>query len=59
MDDILSRFFINCHSSIRFRLAVEDDARHVGGLTIFGKSFGNYSQDIKVSLGYAPVEEMK
>lgn len=52
-------FHLNCHSSIRFRLAVEDDARHVGGLTIFGKSFGNYSQDIKVSLGYAPVEEMK
>ena len=52
-------FHLNCRSSIRFRLAVEDDARHVGGLTIFGKSFGNYSQDIKVSLGYAPMEEMK
>ena len=37
-------FHLNCHSSIRFRLAVEDDARHVGGLTIFGKSFGNYSR---------------
>ena len=38
-------------------MAVEDDAAHVGGLTIFGKTFGNYGQDIKVSLHYAPMEE--
>lgn len=52
-------FHLNCRSNIRFRLAVEDSAKHVGGLTIFGKSFGNYSQDIKVSLGYTPVEEIQ
>ena len=34
------------------RLAVEQKAEHVGGLTIFGKSFGNYAQDIQVTLGY-------
>lgn len=43
------------HSSIRFRMAVEDDAPHVGGLTIFGKTFGNYRQDIKVSIHYTPL----
>lgn len=31
-----------------FRMAVEDDARHIGGLTVFGKGFGDYPQDIKV-----------
>lgn len=34
------------------RLAVEHDAEHVGGLTVFGKTFGNYAQDIQVTLGY-------
>jgi len=33
-----------------FRLSVEPDARPVGGLTVFGKGFGDYDQDIKVSL---------
>lgn len=34
------------------RFAVDRDAAHVGGLTIFGKSFGNYAQDIQITLGY-------
>lgn len=42
--------------SLRFRICVQEDARNVGGLTIFGKSFGNYGQDIRVSLNYAPTE---
>lgn len=41
-------------SSFDFRIAVEDDAEHIGGVTLFGKSFGNYSQDIRVSLNYMP-----
>lgn len=28
------------------RLAVPEDAEHVGGLTLYGESFGNYAQDI-------------
>lgn len=43
-------------SAIRFRIAVLEDAKNVGGLTIFGKSFGNYGQDIRVSINYAPIE---
>ncbi|MCR5740594.1 MAG: winged helix-turn-helix transcriptional regulator [Lachnospiraceae bacterium] len=42
-------------STIRLRLAVEDDAKHIGGLTLFGKTFGNYDQDINVSLSYSPI----
>lgn len=43
-------------SSIRLRISVREDAKNVGGLTIFGKTFGNYGQDIRVSLSYAPIE---
>lgn len=37
-----------------FRIAVEDDAEHIGGVTLFGKTFGNYGQDIRVSINYSP-----
>lgn len=42
-------------SKIRFRLEVNEDSPHVGGLTIFGKNFGNYNQDINVRIHYSPV----
>ncbi|MCR5107810.1 MAG: winged helix-turn-helix transcriptional regulator [Lachnospiraceae bacterium] len=42
-------------SSIRLRMAVDDNAEHVGGLTLFGKTFGNYDQDINVNLSYTPI----
>ena len=42
-------------SDIRLRLAVENDSEHVGGITLYGKSFGNYDQDIRVSINYAPL----
>lgn len=51
MDDL----DIDPSSQIRFRFSVEDDAKHVGGLTIFGRTFGNYAQDIKTTLTYEPV----
>lgn len=41
-------------SNIRFRIGVDENSQRVGGLTIYGKSFGNYEQDIKASLYYAP-----
>lgn len=47
---------LDYRSTIKFRMSVDEDAEHVGGLTIFGKDFGNYGQDIKVSLGYSPIE---
>ena len=39
-------------TNITFRLSVPETAKNVGGLTIFGKSFGNYHQDIKVRMHY-------
>jgi predicted transcriptional regulator len=50
----IDQFHLDSHSQIRFRMGVDDDAEHVGGLTIFGKSFGNYGQDIRANIHYAP-----
>lgn len=50
-------FNLDYRSRIYFKMAVEDDSEHVGGLTIFGKSFGNYDQDIKVRMQYSAIEE--
>ncbi|EMF0593767.1 ArsR family transcriptional regulator [Enterococcus faecium] len=35
------------------RIEVKDDAKHVGGCTLFGKGFGNYDQDIKLKVYYS------
>ncbi|HJA95659.1 MAG TPA: transcriptional regulator, partial [Firmicutes bacterium] len=34
---------------IRFRIAVPEDAEHCGGVTIFGKGFGDYDEGIVCS----------
>lgn len=36
----------------QFRISVQEDATHVGGLTLYGKGFGNYDQDIEFKLFY-------
>ena len=41
---------ISGHHSIRLRIEVKPDARHPGGLNIFGRGFGNYDQDIVLRL---------
>lgn len=56
-DVTIDQFDLDFRSSIKFRMGVMDDAAHIGGLTIFGKSFGNYGQDIKISINYAPLTE--
>lgn len=37
---------------ISVRIGVREDARHVGGLNIFGRMFGNYPQDVVLRLRY-------
>lgn len=46
---------LDYNSDIRLRLAVENDSEHVGGITLYGKSFGNYDQDIRVAINYVPL----
>lgn len=58
-DVTTSELNLDYTSTIRFRIAVEEGSAHVGGLTIFGKSFGNYDQDIVVSINYTPLDTEK
>lgn len=39
-------------SILNFRLSVSEDAENVGGCTLFGRSFGDYRQNIQVEITY-------
>ncbi len=54
-DISINEFDFDYRSTIKLKLEVEEDAEHVGGLTIFGKSFGNYNQDIDIRMKYSPI----
>ena len=41
---------LSAHHSIRLKIEVKPDARHPGGVNIFGRGFGNYDQDIVLQL---------
>lgn len=43
---------LDSSSEFRFRMAVPESANNVGGITIFGRNFGNYNQDIRIRLFY-------
>ncbi len=53
-DMTIKHFDMDYQSPIKFRFSVPEDAEHVGGLTIYGKSFGNYNHDINVRIHYSP-----
>ncbi|GIO16344.1 transcriptional regulator [Cohnella xylanilytica] len=39
-------------ADIRFRISAPDTAKNRGGLSLFGRQFGNYDQDIEVAIQY-------
>jgi len=45
------------HLSVR--LGIKADARHVGGLNLFGRRFGNHPQDLLMRLHYAFPEDQR
>lgn len=49
-DCSLGDLALHDHRSIRVRIGVKDDARHPGGMNIFGRGFGNHDQDITLRL---------
>ena len=55
-DVTIDQFKITTKSPLKFKLEVPENAEHVGGLTIFGRGFGNYNQDINVKMAYSPIE---
>ena len=52
----LSDLQLLAHDSISVRIAVEPDAKHVGGLNLFGKQFGDFEQGIVMRIGYRVAE---
>ncbi len=54
-DVSIKEFDLDYKSKLRFKMEVKKDSEHVGGLTIFGSTFGNYAQDIKASINYKPI----
>nr|WP_302599172.1 transcriptional regulator [uncultured Cellulosilyticum sp.] len=58
-DTTIQEFNLTYKSTIKFKLAVPETAKYIGGLTIFGKGFGNYNQDINVRITYSPIPQTK
>ena len=51
-DIALSDIDLNYKSDLLLKLAIPQYAKHKGGLTIFGKNFGNYDQGINIRIIY-------
>lgn len=58
-DVTINEFNLDYKSTVRFKFEIEEDAKNVGGITIFGSEFGNYNQDIKVRIAHSPMEIAK
>lgn len=58
-DVTINQFNLDYKSTVRFKFEIEEDAKNIGGITIFGSKFGNYNQDIKVRIAYSPMEIAK
>ena len=56
-DVTINTLDLDYKSSLHLKIAVGGNAAHVGGITLFGKGFGNYDQDIKVAINYTPIED--
>lgn len=54
-DVSINDFDLTYKSTVKFKMSVDENSPHVGGLTIFGKSFGNYNQDINIRIHYSPI----
>lgn len=51
-DITLNDLSIREHPYIAIRIGVKSDARHAGGINLFGRHFGNYPQDLILRLRY-------
>ena len=58
-DVTINQVNLDYKSTVRFKFEIEEDAKNIGGITIFGSEFGNYNQDIKVRIAYSPMEIAK
>lgn len=58
-DVTLNDLNLNYKSDLFFRLAIPETAKNVGGLTIFGKNFGNYNQGINIRIVYDNIPQVR
>ena len=49
-DVLISDLGIRNHTSIKVKIGIKENAKNIGGVNIFGNSFGNYAQDIVMRL---------
>lgn len=54
-DVTIEQFHLSSQDDMVFRFQVIEPSPHIGGLTLFGKNFGNYNQDIHVRVNYCPL----
>lgn len=52
-DITLSSLDLKASPFIKLKIGIDPEAEHKGGLTIFGEHFGNYPQNIVISLYYS------
>ncbi len=48
----LSQINFDLRPFISIRLGVKEDAKNIGGLNIFGAKFGNYNQNLRLTIDY-------
>lgn len=48
----LDELELRSNKFIRFRIGIKPNATHIGGINLFGKQFGDYSQDIIMRIIY-------
>ncbi len=51
----INQLQLDYRDKLFFRMEVPDTAKHIGGLTVFGRGFGNYNQDIEFRVQYSPI----
>ena len=51
-DVCLSRLDLQKESYVTMRIGVKDTGGHIGGINIFGEKFGDYPQNIVMTIGY-------
>lgn len=53
-DVTTTQLALGSQDELRFRFQVQEPAQNIGGITLFGKGFGNYNQDIRARVHYSP-----
>ena len=48
----LSDLSVEKQDFIRFRLGIKEDARHIGGINLFGEKFGDYPRNLTMTIRY-------